>query len=524
VKRLFLGLSCSVLLSAGVLATQAPSSTLTPGQVLLLANSTESTAIDKLNEALHSQDPRVRLIAGRVVALSGQRAGLDVLVSALAREQDSWTGAELVQDLLWLGGASAVPVVEPQTRRLGAEAILTFADWQARVQPEQFVSRLNSVASTSGVDVRRLGPMVAVASEGHPDQQLALMRGWMRLAPPDGWRPVLSALDYPGAPGDGKRILLEALASDRSSVRLETIWFILDEIASDDRPPKEVIAAAASAAPADSSPWEDFGRELIARATQGTTPRDRSELIISEGVHHGPFVATALRISHLTETERKAASAIIQSPSSLVDPQWRRQSDMRTVPPLESGLVADVLRAAGCSTTNPKMGAAVATYSSDGRPLQIQVDPTGLSGNCEEALKALARTTAAESGVAASPSFKQVLVLPLSSEFASCPGVPDVVEKPQAAAGTKVQQSRKLKDVKPVYPQSAQAARISGVVVIDAGISTTGCVYSARVVRSIPQLDFAAVAAVTQWQFSPTLFNNQPIPVLMTVTVNFALR
>jgi len=45
-----------------------------------------------------------------------------------------------------------------------------------------------------------------------------------------------------------------------------------------------------------------------------------------------------------------------------------------------------------------------------------------------------------------------------------------------------------------------------------------------RVLRSIPLLDAAAIEAVRQWQYTPTLLNGVPVPVIMTVTVNFTLR
>ena len=41
------------------------------------------------------------------------------------------------------------------------------------------------------------------------------------------------------------------------------------------------------------------------------------------------------------------------------------------------------------------------------------------------------------------------------------------------------------------------------------------------VLRSVPLLDDAAIAAVLQWQYTPTLLNGVPVPVIMTVTVNF---
>ena len=42
--------------------------------------------------------------------------------------------------------------------------------------------------------------------------------------------------------------------------------------------------------------------------------------------------------------------------------------------------------------------------------------------------------------------------------------------------------------------------------------------------RSIPLLDQAALDAVRQWEYSPTLLNGVPVPVIMTVTVNFTLQ
>jgi protein TonB len=82
----------------------------------------------------------------------------------------------------------------------------------------------------------------------------------------------------------------------------------------------------------------------------------------------------------------------------------------------------------------------------------------------------------------------------------------------------------KLKDVPPVYPPIAQSARVQGVVIIEATIGGNGKVTNARVLRSIPLLDEAAIEAVRQWEFAPTLLNGVPIPVIMTVTVQFTLQ
>jgi protein TonB len=90
--------------------------------------------------------------------------------------------------------------------------------------------------------------------------------------------------------------------------------------------------------------------------------------------------------------------------------------------------------------------------------------------------------------------------------------------------GGNIKTPTKVKDVKPVYPPAAQSARVQGVVIIEATIGADGAVQKARVLRSIPLLDDAAVDAVKQWRFTPTVVDGAAVPVIMTVTVQFTLQ
>jgi periplasmic protein TonB len=76
----------------------------------------------------------------------------------------------------------------------------------------------------------------------------------------------------------------------------------------------------------------------------------------------------------------------------------------------------------------------------------------------------------------------------------------------------------------PQYPDIARDARVQGIVIIEAIIGSDGKVEHARVVRSNPLLDQAALAAVRMWEYTPTLLNGRPTPVIMTVTVQFSLK
>ena len=96
---------------------------------------------------------------------------------------------------------------------------------------------------------------------------------------------------------------------------------------------------------------------------------------------------------------------------------------------------------------------------------------------------------------------------------------PDVVQH----VGGKIQEPKKLKNVPPVYPEEARKARVQGVVILECTISPEGTVTDVRVLRGIPLLDQAAIDAVKQWVYTPTLLEGKPVPVIMTVTVNFKL-
>ena len=77
--------------------------------------------------------------------------------------------------------------------------------------------------------------------------------------------------------------------------------------------------------------------------------------------------------------------------------------------------------------------------------------------------------------------------------------------------------------VDPIYPPLAIAARKEGLVILEALISEEGIVREVRVLRREPLFEQAAIAAVQQWRFSPTLLNGEPVPVVMTVTIRFSL-
>lgn len=103
------------------------------------------------------------------------------------------------------------------------------------------------------------------------------------------------------------------------------------------------------------------------------------------------------------------------------------------------------------------------------------------------------------------------------------PSRPGAYPPPDAPVrvGGNIRQPLKIADVRPVLPAAAEQAGVRGVVILEVVIGADGSVTDAKVLRSIPLLDQPAIDAVRQWRYEVTLLNGQPVPVIMTVTVNF---
>ena len=109
------------------------------------------------------------------------------------------------------------------------------------------------------------------------------------------------------------------------------------------------------------------------------------------------------------------------------------------------------------------------------------------------------------------------------------PPPPPPVPEPNTAAqvfrvGQGVREPRRIGGAPPEYPPLARSARVEGVVILEAVIDAQGTIERVKVLKSVPLLDGAAVAAVKGWRYTPTLLNGVPISVLMTITMNFTLQ
>jgi protein TonB len=117
----------------------------------------------------------------------------------------------------------------------------------------------------------------------------------------------------------------------------------------------------------------------------------------------------------------------------------------------------------------------------------------------------------------------------IGSVPSAAPPPPVKVEAPKPATpqrikvGGNVQAAKLMKQPKPVYPPLAKQARIQGVVRLNAVIGKDGTIQNLTAASGHPLLVPAAMEAVKQWVYQPTLLNGEPVEVITQIDVNFTL-
>jgi len=108
-------------------------------------------------------------------------------------------------------------------------------------------------------------------------------------------------------------------------------------------------------------------------------------------------------------------------------------------------------------------------------------------------------------------------------------GLPTGTKQPAAPTapppvGGVVKQAKLASSVAPVYPTLAKSQHLSGDVRMDALIDANGRVTTMKIVSGPTLLQQAAMDAVRQWRYQPATLDGKPVPMHLTVTVQFRLQ
>lgn len=331
-------------------------------------------------------------------------------------------------------------------------------------------------------------------------------------------------------------VLGAALGAPSEQIRTDSVWYLVSAYALDPKliPPRirEVLAT-----PGDPSLREAFGRELVARmlgAEKKEDPRwldwlqteEADALIGSETALFEYFTDKEfiVRKNHcdLTANDcRVPPKRGTQIPSAEVAPPAFQLPNL--FPPGLADMVTAEARCRGGWMASARAGADAA-----GRIRDVAIEPIAIDKACERAVSALMRLSLASPNSIAAPRETGNLVLVRAARETLCldEGRLDATSSLARPVGGEVKAPIVKKRVEPRFPASARR-QMGGsryvMVILSAVISKSGCIRSMQLLEQspYPELNGAALLALSQWRFEPGRLNGVPVDVIFHLSIRF---
>lgn len=514
-----------------------------PGALaLLLRHSNDPRASQHWRAALAHENPQVRAAAARLLQASATVSAVADLRSALSIENDEGAAIEQAQALLALAGGAGDLAVLQVVRRLRP---YRFALAIAEARGQQGLKYLEEFRALK-ISPTDMQSIVAALVAGDRAALATIVGPALGAADENLWLAMMNIAHDEKLPLAAAQLEL-ALSSPSPVIRDLAWWRIAIQAAEGGEVPSAALHPRSAVAPA-TRPELSFGRELTARALK-SAPVEWPEFLARVRVRGDDFdlpefAAKALQgpLNRLLTAAERLALNMPVPPANLtatdsagqsVGPTSRSPfSVIRTIGELPKGFVGDVLRLTGCKPGNGNhVGGAVVRFNERRALQKLEWVGNTASKACDAAARLLILASLLPAPRITQPGEPQLVLLPLHDSFLQCldrsrePATPAVADTRGVRVNDRVRAPTKIKEVRPVYPSSAQQAGRQGIVVLESTVSASGCVSRVQVLRSVsPDIDVAAVRSVTGWVFTPTVFQGLAVPVIMTVTVQFLLR
>jgi TonB family protein len=521
------------------------------GLGLLAGRVQDAAARGRLQAALADPDPVVRAAAVRVINVSGVGDLVPALVTALGKEQEAAPAAEMIRFLASLNRPELDAAALEAAKRLGRPTHLALVDGLGRRggNAADHIPTLRSL----GLADPAWSVFFGLASQDSSGLT-RLANAILRDGDAGRWSGLLASSRRTGYPLE-ESVTSGAVQNASPEIRRATYWH-LAILFDPKRPPGDSLGAALDASVEAGKEPPDPGAALAFEVLQRLRGRPHRPLLETLD-SLGPAVRKqltwdAVRVGRiggvLDKEERKAVAAglfgkkqeeaLDDWPSKPGLPAPREPGPyqvVQTIGEFPPGYVSDVLESSGCDMGKVQglMGGEI-SYGADGRPRHAGVLSNRASKECNEAARALLVSTLAPLGVPTKEQQKSLLLVPRRSEFLKCidwtARTPSdessrVGSQADEDSGQRIQEPRKTHNVPPEYPSVSKAQRRGGVVILEATISPTGCVSGISLIAGVDTaLDLAAFDAVSGWAYTPTLLRGTPVPVIMTVTVNFRIN
>lgn len=516
------------LIAAMPLAAQTPA--LTPSDIAALVDEADAAKLpEPLTAALASPEALVRATAARVAAVRNAAAVLPALRERLASESDPNAAREEVRALVILGEPADVERAIAATRKLPGGIDDVIADAAARRS-----------------DAFEVLPKLRAAGI-EPDSRFMTQALWQRpiLAVAAGarfvgardaaaWRSLLTALRSSSVamqPG----VLAASLDSGSEEIRAASVWYLVHGYA---EVPSKIDASvrAALAAPKETaSDREAFGRELLRRMTGGAKKSDPRWLAWLQSPEADATIGSEITLfQYFTDDEflTRKRHCDVASSDCRVPPRGKipstavRQPDFQLPTVLPPGL-ADAV-AAGLRCNHSWLATAGARADRVGRVLGVELQRLRIDNNCVTAVTRLMKLSLATPSSIAAPALSNGLVLVRGEKASPCldeAPLRNEVPAPVRIGGLVTAPVVKRR-VEPNFPASARRGMGGGTnvfVTVEAVIAYTGCVRSLTLLQQspFPELNGAALEAISQWTFEPGRVNGQPVDVIFDLMINF---
>jgi TonB family protein len=516
---------------------------MSPGAIARLVEVAPSPVMDaRLTEALRDSRSDVRAAAARVAFVMARTTLTPASAAAMATETAPDAVFEEGRLVAYFGGPEYDAAILSAWKRLRVRQLLVAL---AGARRQGIFSVLPDIRE-SGVNDALLVDIIGAAGGGGAGIS-DVAASAVRTGDATIFRAALTAahnnrVDIPSA------VVVSALQSSATRLHDPMLWYLLQEWRQDaPAMPADTLAAVRAVldAPSDEKN-SDVGTMLLYELTSRAAGRAaRSDDAWKQWLREPhnellSFFEVAGVRGLLTEEERASlAKALgreprffgVGVPIDRTPPPNPTGPRVMTVSGYPGGLMSSTLEVAGCNlkkVAEPRLAAAaVVSIRTDGRLAQVTPVDSQLPKPCVQPLQDLfVLYTAYNDAVLRSE--QRLMMLPLSNDFVACQDDTSGRYRPDATGtigSLHITPPKKIRDVKPIYPNDQQNQRVQGIVILESTISATGCVEVARVIRSVSTgLDWAATRAVVDWKFTPPLANGEAIPVVMTVTVNFVLN
>jgi TonB family protein len=509
----------------------------TAASIALLVNEANADVIvTRVGAALTAKDNVIREAAARVALVRGLTSVVPQIRDALAAERDPDAAREEVRALIVLGDAGDVDRAREATRWLPPTIDDVIAGAVARRADafDIYVTTLrahgfkpDSNFFTQALWVR---PAAAVAAAS----RLLGMRD------ADGWRALL------GAVGDSHLamqagVLSASLNSPIEEIRTASVWYLVHSYLPDPSMIHESVRAALAAPTEEASMREAFGRELLRRMMGGERKDDARWPEWLQSAEADPLVGNDESIfEYFTDNEflvRKKHCGISSFYCKMPDVR-RTTSTIRSAAVaapafflpdlLPPGVAGAVIAGARCDGS----WLALAGASSDraGRVQNITMKRVEMDGACEKAVSALMRLSLVDAGSINTPLSTGNILLVHSRNQSPCldEGSLAVPSASPRRVGGEVTAPIVKRRVEPHFPESARRAMghsVNVFVIVSSVISREGCVRSIQLISQspYPELNRAALQALSQWTFVPGRVRGEPADVIFYLTVNFKI-